>query len=368
MRILHVYKTALPFSVGGVETHIDSLASAQVRAGHQVEVLATAKGCGHQKLQFNGYTVHYTKAYTTVASTPISLSFFFHFQLLKNKFDIIHFHYPYPVSDLCFLTSLPRPKAIVTYHSDIIKQRLLRYLYAPFMHIFLKRIDRVVATSPQYLKSSVVLQKYKHKVQVVPLGLPDLASTQCMRETKTLEHQPYFLFLGEFRYYKGIKWLLEAARSVRCKILLAGNADKLENIIDQIAGSGMDNVVLLGAVSQETRNELLAGCIGVVLPSDLRSEAFGLSLLEGAIFSKPLISCEIGTGTTYVNVNGETGIVVEPGSSEQLAEAMNTLLENPRMAKEMGEASRSRYENNFTIEATHTMHEAVYLELTGGKK
>ena len=77
-------------------------------------------------------------------------------------------------------------------------------------------------------------------------------------------------------------------------------------------------------------------------PSHLRSEAFGISLLEGAMFGKPMISSEIGTGTSYINIAGETGLVVPPNAPQALHEAMRQLWEHPEQAAQMGARAEER--------------------------
>ncbi|MNH15035.1 Alpha-D-kanosaminyltransferase [compost metagenome] len=101
----------------------------------------------------------------------------------------------------------------------------------------------------------------------------------------------------------------------------------------------------------------------VVFPSHLRSEAFGISLLEGAMFGKPMISSEIGTGTSYINIHNETGLVVPPSNPSAFREAMRTLWENPVLAAQMGEKAQARYQNLFTADEMGRKWAALYEEL-----
>src|SRR5690606_19545518 len=105
----------------------------------------------------------------------------------------------------------------------------------------------------------------------------------------------FFLFVGALRYYKGLKFLVEAARQTGLPVVLAGQG-QLEPGLELPA-----NVTLLGAVSEADKAALLALCRAFVFPSHLRSEAFGVALLEAAFAGVAMISCEIGTGTSYVN-------------------------------------------------------------------
>ena len=107
---------------------------------------------------------------------------------------------------------------------------------------------------------------------------------------------------------------------------------------------------------------------GIVFPSYLRAEAFGVTLLEGAMYGKPLISTEVGSGTSHVNIDQETGIVVPPGSAPALRGAMDELFANANRAKHMGARARERFENLFTGELMASRYTAIYNELLNAAK
>ena len=131
---------------------------------------------------------------------------------------------------------------------------------------------------------------------------------------------------------------------------------------------GLTNVVFVGAVGEEDKVALLTLCYALSFPSHLRSEAFGISLLEGAMYGKPLISCEIGSGTTYINIDGETGLVTPPGDVQALRAAMRTLWDNPKMAREMGARAAARFEATFTAEKMAASYAALYSELVARRE
>jgi rhamnosyl/mannosyltransferase len=116
-------------------------------------------------------------------------------------------------------------------------------------------------------------------------------------------------------------------------------------------------------ISDEDKVALIKLCFAFEFPSHLRSEAFGVSLLEGAMFGKPLISSEIGTGTTFVNIHGETGIVVPPNDADAFRRAMIFLTENPADARRMGENAERRYERLFKAEQMVSKHIDLYYRL-----
>jgi len=75
---------------------------------------------------------------------------------------------------------------------------------------------------------------------------------------------------------------------------------------------------------------------------------------------KPMISCEIGTGTSYVNRDGVTGLVIDPDNSDALAAAMRRLFDDQKMADEFGANARQRYLDNFTAERMADSYARLY--------
>ena len=64
-------------------------------------------------------------------------------------------------------------KTIITYHADIIKQKYLKYFYWPLQNSFLRDIIKIVCTSDNYAKSSIVLRKFQEKLEVIPIGIDE---------------------------------------------------------------------------------------------------------------------------------------------------------------------------------------------------
>jgi rhamnosyl/mannosyltransferase len=165
------------------------------------------------------------------------------------------------------------------------------------------------------------------------------------------------------RYYKGLHILLQAAQGTGYPVVIVGAGPIECELKAEAAQLGLTNVHFLGYVSEADKAALLAACYAVVFPSHLRSEAFGVSLLEGAMYGKPMISSEIGTGTTYVNIGGETGLVVPPADSGALRQAMLHLWEHPDQAAEMGQRAHVRYLSHFTADKMCESYADLYRRL-----
>ncbi|PFH08394.1 rhamnosyl/mannosyltransferase [Collimonas sp. PA-H2] len=367
MRVLHFYKTYQSESYGGIEQTIFQLCKCSPASGVESEVLTLSEAPDPAELQFHGHTVHRVKLDLQVASTGFSLSAIRRFAQLAEDVDLVHYHFPWPFMDLAhFVTRMNKP-SVVTYHSDIVRYKVLLQLYRPLMHRFLSSVDAVVATSPNYLQTSSVLAGYREKTQVIPIGL-DKSSYPTPSEAVTEQWQQriggrFFLFVGAIRYYKGLHILLDAARGTDYPIVIVGAGPIEQELKQRVAEQGLSNVIFLGIVSDEDKVALLRQCYALVFPSHLRSEAFGISLLEGAMYGKPMISSEIGTGTSYINNHGETGIVVPPSDPDAFRAAMQRLWDNPDQAQAMGTRAQARYQKLFTARVMGESYASLYRDV-----
>ena len=344
MNILHIYKTSLPASYGGVEVFINNLCKADTEICVKNTVLTLHPEPQKQPIQMNGYSVHQAKQNLFIASTGFSVSAFGKFKKLSSDADIIHYHVPNPFADILHMACQPKKPSIVTYHSDIIKQKYLLHIYRPLQYHFLNSVDHIVATSPNYFVTSGVLQKYAKKTSIIPIGIDqetyENVNSDRLNYWRSRLPKPFFLFIGAMRYYKGLHIALEAIAGTNIKIVIAGINGIEKELKLQADLLQLKNVTFLGFVSDQDKIALLHLCYGFIFPSHLRSEAFGLSLLEAATVGKPMISCEIGTGTTFVNASNKTGLVIIPSSPHELREAMQYLLDNPALAAQMGENAK----------------------------
>jgi rhamnosyl/mannosyltransferase len=111
-----------------------------------------------------------------------------------------------------------------------------------------------------------------------------------------------------------------------------------------------DRVFFAGEVSDAELPSYYAACDLFVLPANARAEAFGTVIVEALAAGRPVISTEVGTGTSWVNVDGQTGVVVPPHDPPALAAAITRLLNNDQLRQEMGRAAQARAFEEFTVE------------------
>ncbi len=367
MKVLHFYKTYYPLSYGGVEQTIYQLASGTGAYGVESTILTLTPKKVSRVAKVNDHTVHRCRSIFQIASTDFSLSAFYRFNELAKNIDVIHYHFPWPFMDLVHLTAQVKKPSIVTYHSDILRQKNLLKLYRPIKNKFLHSVDVIVATSPNYLATSDILQRYRDKVEVIPIGLNrDLYPPKNVARRKHWNNilgSKFFLFVGVLRYYKGLNILLDALALGDLPTVIIGAGPMEHELKLQAQLLGLKNVIFLGQLSEEDKVAILDLSYATIFPSHLRAEAFGISLLEGAMFGKPMISSEIGTGTSFINSDQQTGIVVPPSSPRDLHLAMAYLWNNPEIAERMGINALARYEKLFTADRMCENYAALYQRL-----
>lgn len=369
IRILHVYRTYFPDPPGGLQQAIRQICLTTARYNTECCIFTLSPSPKPNSIPLEEGRVIRARSLAEPASCSIGgADAFYKFRKLANWADLIHYHFPWPFADLLRFTA-PNRASIITYHSDVVRQRLLKFFYAPLMRHTLMKMDAVVATSAAYAKTSPVLRHIPNdKLRIIPLGMVDSLSYKPDNESDILKRlnlnkNGYFLALGVLRYYKGFHYLIKAASQVKAKIVIAGSGPQGRILETMVANEAGENVILSGQVSEEEKHTLIKDCLAMVLPSCQRSEAFGMVLVEAAMYEKPMISCEIGTGTSYINLNGVTGYVVNPAAPEELGRAMNMMFSDCELSVSMGRNARKRYEELFSGEALGKSYNSLYREI-----
>lgn len=370
MRVLHFYKTYYPDSFGGIEQVIRQMCVGSAKLGVQSSVLTLTRDKKDLFMQHDGHEIHRVRLDFEVASTGFSFAAIRKLRELAAKADVVHYHFPWPFMDVAHFMAGVNTPSVVTYHSDIVRQKNLLRVYKPLKHRFLSSMDKIIATSPNYMASSPVLEKYREKTEVITFGLDKstypIPSKELLDTWRQRCGERFFLFVGMLRYYKGLHILLEACVGTDMPVVIVGAGPVEAELKEQVLRLGLKNVTFLGALPEVDKIALLQLCYGFVFPSHLRSEAFGISLLEAAMHGKPMVSCEIGTGTSYINNDGETGYVVQNCDPGQFREAMLALWNNPLKATEMGCKAEQRYWQLFTADKMVQRYVTMYQELRVG--
>ena len=366
MHILHVYKDYPPI-LGGIENYLRWLARAQAARGHDVTVLVT-NPAGPRTLirREEGVRVIRAARLVTLASTPLSLRL--PLALRREQPDIVHLHFPYPLGEIANLLLGRGKRTVITYHSDVVRQATILRFYNPLLRLALRRADRILVSSPHYIRSSPYLQVVADHCTVTPLGVEveRFARPQPERVARIRRRYPgpILLFVGRLRYYKGLSYLIEAMQRISATLLIIGSGPEAVNLGEQALLLGVsDRVHFLGDVGDEYLPAYYQAADIFVLPSSHRSEAFGIVLVEAMAAGTPLISTELGTGTSWVNQHGVTGLVIRPRDPDALVEAIHALLADDALRGRMAQAGQARAREVFDLKVLVDKVLAVYEEV-----
>ena len=373
MKVLHVYRTYFPDPPGGLQEAIRQICRGIRQFGVESRIFTLSPTPYPAEIEAPEGRVVRSKSWAAPASCDLGgLDSLMKFRALARWADVIHYHFPWPFADVLHaLGGSPKP-AVMTYHSDIVRQRYLGEVYGPLMRRTLRSMAALVATSPTYAQTSPVLTQHvaPERVRMIPLGIedfntaaPDLAEDARLLKRFHLPDGPFLMALGVLRHYKGLHTLVQAANKIHSTLMIAGSGPEGPTLKKLAGELGVTNIVFAGQVTDAEKVALLRNCWGLVLSSHLRSEAFGMVLVEASMFGKPMICCEVASGTSYVNLHGTTGLVIPPEAPDSLADACNTLLADVARARAMGAEARTRYETLFSGAALGRAYSALYREV-----
>jgi rhamnosyl/mannosyltransferase len=370
--------------VGGIETYAYNLAKGLVEAGHTVKVY-TARVPGWPAQQvWQDIDVHRFRAVARPFSYPFMPGIIP--SLVLRRCDVLHAHInsPMTVDFTAFASRLAGTPLVITYHADAVYTDIaekapafrgwLNQVYWLSRHFAAGIARHLIVTSPLYLESSQFLQRYRHKISVIPPCVDPFFLTSPQGTATAKRSLGYsaddllVLFVGRLVSYKGLQTLLRAFRHVRrrtrsAQLAIIGSGPErplLERMSTQL---DIGNAVrFLGTLPQPRLREAYSACDLFVLPSRTRSEAFGIVLLEAMARGKPVVATQVG-GIPYVVREGETGILVPPFDPIPLAEAICQLLGDPELRHRMGQAGREHVLTNFTREPVTRQLLAIYERL-----
>src|SRR5262245_16627141 len=157
MRVVHIFKDYYPPITGGIEQHMRLLCTGLAR---QVEVTVLVPSRSRRAIKecLEGVSVIRVPEFGRYASVPLCPTM--PAMLHQLRPDIVHLHFPNPMGDLTYLLSGWQAPLVLTYHADIIKQRLFLPFYRPVLTLLFKKLRRIIATSAEYIASSDFLAQY----------------------------------------------------------------------------------------------------------------------------------------------------------------------------------------------------------------
>ena len=295
-------------------------------------------------------------AWLQAAGTMIAPSMIAKLMRIKKQYDIIHVHHPDPMACMALFISGYKGKVVLHWHSDIIRQKSLLRLYRPFQKWLIKRADLIVGTTPIYIRESPDLQEVQHKTTYLPIGVDEMLHDPIgAKRLEGIYHNRKIIFsMGRLVHYKGYSNLVKAAQYLPDDyVVIIGGAGilmpELRALTEELRLQ--NKVQLIGFVRENEVPAYYTACKLFCLPSVQKTEAFGIVQIEAMSSAKPVVATKIpGSGVAWVNEHGVSGLNVTPGNPQEIAEAIQTIIEDEQTYQMFAEGARKRYETYFTQE------------------
>jgi len=386
LRVVHLGKYYPP-SPGGIEEHTRTLAQAQTALGAEVRVVVVNHATANSRdATFERFTqtpdsdtrdgavrVVRVGRWANVAKLDIAPGLFSAIRRAAAwQPDVWHLHAPNITMMLALLASPAVRPLVITHHSDIIRQRFLKYAVRPIEWAVYRRAARILPTSSSYTCGSELLQKFASKVTPLPLGIdadpfrnPSPAALAFAAELRATYPTPLWLCVGRLIYYKGLTVALEALRSVPGTLLVIGTGPLESELRSRADALGVaERVKFLGHATADQLAGAYHAATALWFPSTARSEAFGLVQVEAMASGCPTINTAIpGSGVAWVCRHEREGLTVPVNDPAALAAAANRLLREPATRERLAAAARYRAATEFDHRMMAERSLAIYHEL-----
>lgn len=270
--------------------------------------------------------------------------------------DIIHVnHASFLTWIASYIKSIYGIPYVVTIHGTDIFQSTIDKRFFSLTGQALTRAEYIFSNSNYTNKwlLKVFRRKLKRKTRIIPCGV-DLQSYTLEKDNKkinkkyNLEGKKVVIFVGRLTWEKGVEYLIKAASDIKAEIFIIGSGVEKPALEELAVKMKTKNVHFLGYFGKEYVNELRelyqrADC--VVMPS-VCDEGLGIVILEAMACETPVVATKKG-GIPLAVKDGKTGFLVRARSSKLLSEAVNRILKNEKLQKDMGLRARKLVEERF---------------------
>ena len=355
--------------------HVDILLSALSTRGVECVNLVANDRLRTDVAPHHGYTVVKTASFGVKLRTALSPALIAHALRMHGQqpFDLVHAHFPDPLTHLA-LSLLPKhlPK-VISWHSDLVPFSALQRVYQPMVNATLRSASAIVGATPAHLNTpQIPADIAAHRKHVIPYGMdfgrfeptPELMQHASLIQQSFLGY-PVVFSLGRHVGYKGFDVLLRAMVHLpQARLVLGGTGPLLAQHQTLARELGLtERVRFPGRIADADLPAWYHACDVFCLPSVGLTEGFGLVQLEAMACGKPVVCSALGNGVNYVHRNNETGFSVPVGDPAALAKALRVLLYSPQLARQMGLAGRAVATQQYSLDAMARPMQALYASL-----
>jgi glycosyltransferase involved in cell wall biosynthesis len=270
--VTHVGKFYPPH-MGGIETHLQTLSN-QLSRWVRLNVIVANENRRLRQDKVDGIAVTRLANLATIKSTPICPSLAAALRAVQS--DIVHLHLPNPAALIAYLMSGRRGPLVLTWHSDVVRQKLLSRVLTPLHGWFVRNATQCIATSPNYVESSPILSVSRPHCRVIPYGIP-LARFAEPRDAVGELRRRYgpriVLAVGRLIYCKGFEYLMRAMAHINGNLILIGDGPLRSRLESSACETGIrERVCFAGEIDNSELAPYYHAADVFVLPSVERTE------------------------------------------------------------------------------------------------
>lgn len=369
MRVLHAYKVFPPDVVGGITEVIAYIAKGMAPRHESSLLVARSRGWG-RRYTLDTIPVEALFSFGTWLSTPIAPSFPFVLAQRSRQAALVALHQPFPLNDIGVALGLPRETALVVHwHGEIVRQRSLTGLVAPFIRRTLARAQRIIVSQPALVSESPFLAAHGEKCAIIPYGIDvsywtELDGAQRRRVDELRSRYPRLVMAtGRLVPYKGFDVLIEALRHVDATAIIVGEGPLRDDLLRMAQQRGVaERVILAGMLSRDDLKVHLHAAQLFAFPSVSAAEAFGIVQIEAMAVGLSIVNTDLPTGVPHVARHGLEALTVSPNDPAMLAAAIAQLLADRALAQRLGAAGRRRATTDYALQSFVQRIEEVYDE------
>ncbi len=263
-------------------------------------------------------------------------------------------------------------RRVVTWHSDIIRQKRLLAVYQPLLSRITRQVDALVAATQAHFDGSTQIPNDipAERRHVIPYGL-DYSPLELSARTSALRDQlragaqgrGLVFALGRHVYYKGFNVLIDSLQHTDAFLMLGGDGPLRPQLEQQAAHLGLSSRILFtGHIPEEDLAAYFHACDVFCLPAVERSEAFGLVQLEAMACGKPVVCTQLNNGVNVVNIDGETGFAVPVRDPVALGQCLARLLSDQALRQKLG-AQALAHTHDYSVRSMTASHLKLYRDL-----
>lgn len=366
MKIAMIGQKGIPALSGGVERHVEEIASRLVKKGHEVTVYCRSTYGEYEGDKYNGVILKNIDTIENKNLNAIIYAYKATIDALRDNYDIIHYHAIGPGS-LCFIPRIKKRKVVVTIHG----LDWMRDKWGTFGKAYLKLGERISGKYANKIISvsknlrEYIVEKYNRSnedVIFIPNGV-NITEPMEANEIKKygLDKDNYILFLARLVPEKGAHYLIEAYKRIKTdkKLVIAGGSSFTDDYVNKLKAKALENknIVFTGNVSGRLLTELYSNCCFYVLPSDI--EGMPITLLEAMSFKKCSLVSSIPENTEVIE-NDRYGMTFKKSDVVDLQNKLLYLIENIEYTKEKGEMAYSNIVDRYSWDTIVKSTEEVY--------